>query len=65
MTNEGIEVNSVYNAEDIKDAKHLNDVAGIAPNTRGPYPTVYVASLDSTSIRRFLDSRGIKRILPS
>ena len=43
MTNEGIEVNSVYNAEDIQDAKHLNDVAGIAPNTRGPYPTMYVA----------------------
>ncbi len=43
MTNEGIEVNSVYNAEDIQDAKHINDVAGIAPNTRGPYPTMYVA----------------------
>ena len=43
VTNEGIEVNSVYNKEDIQDAKHLNDVAGIAPNTRGPYPTMYVA----------------------
>ena len=43
MTNEGIEVNSVYNSEDIQDAKHINDVAGIAPNTRGPYPTMYVA----------------------
>ena len=43
MTNEGIEVKSVYNAEDIKDAKHTKDVAGIAPNTRGPYPTMYVA----------------------
>ncbi|MEK5185474.1 methylmalonyl-CoA mutase [Solibacillus sp. FSL R5-0691] len=43
VTNEGIEVNSVYNKEDIQDAKHLKDVAGIAPNTRGPYPTMYVA----------------------
>lgn len=43
MTNEGIDVKEVYTKEDIKDAKHLNDVAGIAPNTRGPYPTMYVA----------------------
>ncbi len=43
LTNEGIEVKSVYNDEDIKDVKHTKDVAGIAPNTRGPYPTMYVA----------------------
>ncbi|MDC6267528.1 methylmalonyl-CoA mutase [Lysinibacillus fusiformis] len=43
MTNEGIEIKDIYSKEDIKDAKHLNDVAGIAPNTRGPYPTMYVA----------------------
>lgn len=43
MTNEGIEVKSVYTKEDNASAKHLNDVAGIAPNTRGPYPTMYVA----------------------
>ncbi|MER1984939.1 MAG: methylmalonyl-CoA mutase [Solibacillus sp.] len=43
MTNEGIEVKSVYNEKDIESAKHINDVAGIAPNTRGPYPTMYVA----------------------
>ena len=43
MTNEEIEVKSVYNKEDLANAKHLNDVAGIAPNTRGPYPTMYVA----------------------
>ena len=43
MTNEGIDVKEVYTKEDIQDAKHLNDVAGIAPNTRGPYPTMYVA----------------------
>jgi methylmalonyl-CoA mutase len=42
-TNEGIEVKSVYNQQDAADIKHLNDVAGIAPNTRGPYPTMYVA----------------------
>ncbi|WP_107942827.1 MULTISPECIES: methylmalonyl-CoA mutase [Metasolibacillus] len=43
MTNEGIEVKNVYTKKDVKDAKHLQDVAGIAPNTRGPYPTMYVA----------------------
>jgi len=43
MTNEGIEIKDIYTKDDIKDAKHLQDVAGIAPNTRGPYPTMYVA----------------------
>lgn len=43
MTNEGIEVKEYYSKEDIQDAKHLEDVPGIAPNTRGPYPTMYVA----------------------
>ncbi|MGG0657850.1 methylmalonyl-CoA mutase [Rummeliibacillus pycnus] len=42
LTNENIEVKNVYTKEDNKDLKHLNDVAGIAPNTRGPYPTMYV-----------------------
>ncbi|KOY83227.1 methylmalonyl-CoA mutase [Lysinibacillus macroides] len=43
LTNEGIEIKDIYTQEDIQDVKHLNDVAGIAPNTRGPYPTMYVA----------------------
>lgn len=43
MTNEGIQIKDVYTKEDLADAKHLDDVAGIAPNTRGPYPTMYVA----------------------
>ncbi|MFJ8237035.1 methylmalonyl-CoA mutase [Ureibacillus sp. NPDC094379] len=43
MTNEGIEVQEFYTENDLKEVKHLNDVAGIAPNTRGPYPTMYVA----------------------
>lgn len=43
LTNEGIEVKNVYNAQDTEGLNHLNDVAGIAPNTRGPYPTMYVA----------------------
>jgi methylmalonyl-CoA mutase len=43
MTNEDIEVKNVYTKEDNANAKHLQDVAGIAPNTRGPYPTMYVA----------------------
>ncbi|WP_421662189.1 methylmalonyl-CoA mutase [Lysinibacillus telephonicus] len=42
LTNEGIEVSEFYTKEDIQGVNHLNDVAGIAPNTRGPYPTMYV-----------------------
>src|SRR5690625_4498620 len=41
-TNEGITIKSVYQEEDIADADHLNDYPGVAPNTRGPYPTMYV-----------------------
>jgi len=43
VTNEDIEVKEFYLKEDLQDVEHLNDTAGIAPNTRGPYPTMYVA----------------------
>lgn len=43
LTNEGIEVKKEYTAEDIENVAHLYDYPGIAPNTRGPYPTMYVA----------------------
>ena len=42
MTNEDIEVKHVYTKEDTQGLNHLNDVAGVTPNTRGPYPTMYV-----------------------
>ncbi|AXH99088.1 methylmalonyl-CoA mutase [Sporosarcina sp. PTS2304] len=42
-TNEGIDVSPVYTAQDIEQTEHLSDFPGIAPNTRGPYPTMYVA----------------------
>ncbi|MEB8329581.1 methylmalonyl-CoA mutase [Flavobacteriaceae bacterium KMM 6897] len=32
----------VYIKEDVSDLEHLNFVAGIAPNLRGPYSTMYV-----------------------
>jgi len=41
-TAEDIVVKSNYSAEDVKDLEHLNYVAGIAPNLRGPYSTMYV-----------------------
>src|SRR5690625_2908332 len=41
-TNEEIEIKNVYDQDDVKDLEHLNDYPGIAPNTRGPYPTMYV-----------------------
>lgn len=41
-TAEGIRLKTNYQAEDLKDVEHLNFVAGIAPNLRGPYSTMYV-----------------------
>lgn len=43
QTNEGITIQSSYTKEDVQDLSHLSDFPGIAPNTRGPYPTMYVA----------------------
>ncbi len=43
LTNEGIPVKSTYTSEDIVGIDHVNDLPGIAPNTRGPYPTMYVS----------------------
>ncbi len=42
VTAEDIVVKSSYDKADIKDLEHLNFVAGIAPNLRGPYSTMYV-----------------------
>ena len=42
LTAEGIEIKSSYTKDDIKDLEHLGFVAGIAPNLRGPYSTMYV-----------------------
>ncbi len=41
-TAEGIMVKSFYSKDDIKNLEHLGFVAGIAPNLRGPYSTMYV-----------------------
>jgi len=41
-TAEGIEVKSTYSKEDIVNLEHLNFAAGLAPNLRGPYSTMYV-----------------------
>lgn len=42
ITAEDIPVKSTYSKSDIEDLEHLNFVAGIAPNLRGPYSTMYV-----------------------
>lgn len=42
QTNEQIAVKSLYTAEDLKGLEHLDSMPGIAPFTRGPYPTMYV-----------------------
>ncbi|WP_210468941.1 methylmalonyl-CoA mutase [Sporosarcina sp. 6E9] len=43
LTNEGIDIKTVYSKEDVESVSHLNDYPGIVPNTRGPYPTMYVS----------------------
>ena len=42
QSSEGIEIKNKYTKEDITESKHTNFVAGIAPNLRGPYSTMYV-----------------------
>jgi methylmalonyl-CoA mutase len=41
-TNEQIRVKPLYTSEDIQNLEHLQSFPGLAPNTRGPYPTMYV-----------------------
>ncbi|MEM6514651.1 MAG: methylmalonyl-CoA mutase [Bacteroidota bacterium] len=41
-TAEDISVKSKYSKLDIEDLEHLDFVAGISPNLRGPYSTMYV-----------------------
>lgn len=42
-TNEQIAVKALYTKEDLKEARHLEDKPGVAPYTRGPYPTMYAS----------------------
>lgn len=43
LTNEGIEIKTSYTKEDTTGISQSKDFPGVAPNTRGPYPTMYVA----------------------
>ncbi len=40
-TPEDIQIKSTFSKEDLKEVTHLNFVAGIAPNLRGPYSSMY------------------------
>ena len=41
-TAEGIAIKNRYSKQDVAQLKHLDFAAGIAPNLRGPYSTMYV-----------------------
>lgn len=41
-TNENIKINALYNKKDVEKLEQLEHLPGIAPFTRGPYPTMYV-----------------------
>lgn len=41
-TNEGISTKVLYTKKDYENVQHLNDMPGLPPYTRGPYPTMYV-----------------------
>ena len=65
MTPEHIAVKGTYTASDLEGMEHLNYAAGIAPFLRGPYSTMYVMRpWTDPSVRRFLDRRGVERVLP-
>ncbi len=42
LTAEDIAIKQTYTKEDLKSVEHLNFIAGITPNLRGPYSTMYV-----------------------
>ncbi|PPA71349.1 methylmalonyl-CoA mutase [Jeotgalibacillus proteolyticus] len=42
QTNEEIPVKAYYSKKDIASLKHVNDLPGLPPFTRGPYPSMYV-----------------------
>lgn len=41
-TNEQIKLKPLYTSEDRDGLEHINDLPGLPPYTRGPYPTMYV-----------------------
>ncbi|MDR7075156.1 methylmalonyl-CoA mutase [Neobacillus niacini] len=41
-TNEQIQLKPLYTSEDREGIQHLDDLPGLPPFTRGPYPTMYV-----------------------
>src|SRR3954454_8112966 len=41
-TNEQIQLKPLYTSEDREGIQHLDDLPGVPPYTRGPYPTMYV-----------------------
>ena len=41
-TNEQIKLKPLYTKEDCEDLEHIDDLPGLPPYTRGPYPTMYV-----------------------
>ena len=42
LTAEGIELKQNYSKQDIENLEHIDFAAGIAPNLRGPYSTMFV-----------------------
>ncbi|CAH0345658.1 methylmalonyl-CoA mutase [Bacillus sp. CECT 9360] len=41
-TNEQIQIKSLYQKEEVTEFEHMKGVPGLAPYTRGPYPTMFV-----------------------
>jgi len=41
-TAENIDLQNFYDKDDVENSEHINFVAGIAPNLRGPYSSMYV-----------------------
>ncbi|WP_026572586.1 methylmalonyl-CoA mutase [Bacillus sp. UNC438CL73TsuS30] len=41
-TNEQIKLKALYTKDDLEGLNHIDDLPGLPPYTRGPYPTMYV-----------------------
>ena len=63
ITVEAIDIQSMAMPQDAPMAELAGQQPGIAPYLRGVYPTMYDTPLDNSSICRFFNSQGIKRLL--
>jgi methylmalonyl-CoA mutase len=63
VTPEGITVKPLYTAADLPDLPHTDTLPGFPPFARPAGDDVRGAAVDHPPVRRFLDRRGVERLL--